>query len=206
MQSLVIGICGGTGSGKSTLASNIKQRLQGDALLLEMDSYYKPFSELSFEERCKINYDHPGSIDVELLCEHLKILKNGGSVNRPVYDFKKYTRSNESVLLESHRVIIIDGILLFACPEVLELTDMKIYVDTEADVRILRRIMRDVKERGRTIDSIVNQYLQTVKPMHERYIEPYKKIADVIIPEGGNNPVAFGMIIDCITKRLAVKE
>ena len=206
MQSLVIGICGGTGSGKSTLASNIKQRLQGDALLLEMDSYYKPFSELSFEERCKINYDHPGSIDVELLCEHLKILKNGGNVNRPVYDFKKYTRSNESVLLESHRVIIIDGILLFACPEVLELTDMKIYVDTEADVRILRRIMRDVKERGRTIDSIVNQYLQTVKPMHERYIEPYKKIADVIIPEGGNNPVAFGMIIDCITKRLAVKE
>lgn len=206
MQSLVIGICGGTGSGKSTLASNIKKSLQGDALLLEMDNYYKPFYEKPFEERQKINYDHPGSIDVELLCEHLKTLKNGGSILRPVYDFKQYTRSSETVELESQKVIIIDGILLFACPEVLELTDIKVFVDTEADVRILRRIMRDVKERGRTIDSVVNQYLTTVKPMHERYIEPYKKIADVIIPEGGNNPVAFGMIIDCIIKRLTSEK
>lgn len=203
MQSLVIGICGGTGSGKSTLASNIKESLLGDALLLEMDSYYKSFAELDFSERCKINYDHPNSIDVELLCEHLSILKNGGSVDCPVYDFKQYTRSNEVVKLNSKKVIIIDGILLFACPEVLELTDVKVFVDTEADVRILRRIMRDVKERGRTIDSVVNQYLTTVKPMHERYIEPYKKIADVIIPEGGNNPVAFGIIIDSIKKRLS---
>ena len=203
MQSLVIGICGGTGSGKSTLASNIKESLLGDALLLEMDSYYKSFAELDFNERCKINYDHPNSIDVELLCEHLKILKDGGSVDCPVYDFKQYTRSNEVVKLNSKKVIIIDGILLFACPEVLQLTDVKVFVDTEADVRILRRIMRDVSERGRTIDSVVNQYLTTVKPMHERYIEPYKKIADVIIPEGGNNPVAFGIIIDSIKKRLS---
>lgn len=203
MQSLVIGICGGTGSGKSTLASNLKERLADDVLLLEMDNYYKGFSELEFSERCKINYDHPNSIDVELLCEHLAILKNGGSVDRPVYDFKNYTRSNECVRLDSQRVIIVDGILLFACPEVLELTDVKVYVDTEADVRILRRIMRDVNERGRTIESVVNQYLATVKPMHERYIEPYKKIADVIIPEGGNNPVAFGIIIDSIKKRLS---
>jgi len=203
MQSLVIGICGGTGSGKSTLASNIQSRLLGDVLLLEMDNYYKPFSEMSFEERQKVNYDHPGSIDVELLCEHLKILKEGGTINRPVYDFKQYTRSNESVELKSNKVIIVDGILLFACPEVLQLTDIKVFVDTEADVRILRRIIRDVNERGRTIESVVNQYLSTVKPMHERYIEPYKKIADVIIPEGGNNPVAFGMIIDCILKRLS---
>lgn len=205
MQSLVIGICGGTGSGKSTLAGNIKERLKGDALLLEMDNYYKSFSDLDFSERKKINYDHPSSLDVPLLCEHLNILKRGGSVNRPIYDFKQYTRSNESVLSESRRVIIVDGILLFACPEVLELTDIKVFVDTEADVRILRRIMRDVNERGRTIESVVNQYLTTVKPMHERYIEPYKKIADIIIPEGGNNPVAFGMIIDCITKRLSAE-
>ena len=199
---LIIGICGGTGSGKTTLARRIADELGEDALLLSMDSYYKDNRDKPFEERVKVNYDHPDAFDMELLTKHLAELKAGNSVDRPTYDFTVHARNDEIVRLDSRRVIIIEGILLFACPELVELLDVKIYVDTDADVRIIRRLVRDVKKRGRSLDSVVEQYLTTVKPMHDRFIEPSKRLADVIVPEGGHNDVAFGMILTSVLKLL----
>lgn len=202
-NSLIIGICGGTGSGKTTLAKRIKDSVGDDALLISMDSYYRDRQDLTYEERCKINYDHPDAFDTALLVEHLKTLKTGGSVNYPTYDFTTHLRKSEWEHAESRKVVIIEGILLFCCPEIVEQLDIKIFVDTDADVRIVRRILRDVKERGRSLDSVVTQYLTTVKPMHDSFIEPYKRVADVIVPEGGQNTVAYGMILSTVKKRLS---
>ncbi len=168
-----------------------------------MDAYYKNNPDMPFEERAKINYDHPSAFDVDLMLEQLRELKNGKTVMTPVYDFSTHLRSDERIAAESRRVIIVEGILLFAIPEIADEIDIKVFVDTDADVRILRRILRDVNERGRSLDSVVKQYLTTVKPMHEHFIEPSKRYADIIVPEGGQNDVAINMIVDAIKKKMS---
>lgn len=190
----IIGIAGGTGSGKSTLARKIKEALQESVTLICHDNYYKDNSHLPFEERTKQNYDHPAAFDTELLIEHLKLLKEGKSIDMPTYSFVEHIRNKDTVKVESSRVIILEGILIFESEELRNMMDMKIFVDTDADVRFIRRMSRDVKARGRDMDSVVNQYLNTVKPMHEQFVEPSKKYADVIVPEGGHNIVALEMI------------
>ncbi len=203
MERLIIGFCGGTGSGKTTLAERVIKAVGGDGVLVNMDCYYADNPHLPFEERVKVNYDHPDSIDTDLLITHLKALKEGNSVMRPTYDFTRHLRSDEWVRLDSAKVIIVEGILLFENPELLELLNVKIFVDTDADVRVLRRLVRDVSERGRSIEGVIKQYLTTVKPMHERFVEPYRRKADIIVPEGGHNDVAFNMIIDTIKRKIA---
>ena len=201
-ERMIIGIAGGSGSGKTTLAKNIINHFEGQVSILRHDDYYRSQKDISVEERAKLNYDHPDAFDNDLLINHLDTLKNGHHIDSPIYDYSIHDRSADTRTVESTDVIILEGILIFAIPEVLNRLDMKIYVDTDADVRILRRIIRDVKKRGRTLDSVVTQYLTTVKPMHEAFVEPSKKYADIIIPEGGKNPVAYGMIIDRITTYL----
>jgi uridine kinase len=200
---IVIGIAGGSGSGKTTLASNIAAHFGNRIAMLRHDDYYKKHADLPLEERAKINYDHPSAFDTELLLEHLDALKNGSAVNCPIYDYSIHDRGQDIRIVEPADVIILEGILIFENKDVLSRLDIKVFVDTDPDVRILRRIIRDVKERGRTLDSVAMQYLGTVKPMHEAFVEPSKKHADVIIPEGGNNPVAYGMLIDKIEKHLS---
>ena len=200
---IVIGIAGGSGSGKTTLANNIAAHFGERIAMLRHDDYYKKHTDLPLEERAKINYDHPSAFDTELLLEHLDALKNGSSVNCPIYDYSIHDRGQDIRIVEPADVIILEGILIFENKDVLSRLDIKVFVDTDPDVRILRRIIRDVKERGRTLDSVAMQYLGTVKPMHEAFVEPSKKHADVIIPEGGNNPVAYGMLIDKIEKHLS---
>ena len=200
---LIIGLCGGTGSGKTTLAKRLYDALGGDALLLSMDCYYKNNPDMPYEERAKINYDHPNAFDVDLMLDQLRALKRGETIVHPTYDFTKHLRAEEWETAESKRVIIVEGILLFAIPEIVNELDIKIFVDTDADVRILRRILRDVNDRGRSLDSVVTQYLTTVKPMHEHFIEPSKRYADVIVPEGGHNEVAFSMLLDAIKRKMS---
>ena len=203
MEHLVIGICGGTGSGKTTLAIKIHEALKDDSLLISMDSYYKNNAHLPFEERIKTNYDHPDAFDSDLLVSHIKDLKADKEIDYPTYDFTTHLRGDKWIHAQSKKVIIIEGIMLFAVPEIVELLDYKIFVDTDADVRILRRMLRDVKERGRSLDSVANQYLNTVKPMHEAYIEPFKKrYSDIIVPEGGYNKNAFDMIVSTIVDKI----
>lgn len=194
----VIGIAGGTGSGKSTLTGKLKDVFADDVVLLCQDYYYKSFDKLTFEERAKLNFDHPNSFDTPYLIEQVKQLKNFKPIDRPVYSFIEHKRLNEVVKVEPKRVIIIEGILIFENRELTDLMDMKIFVDTDSDIRLLRRIVRDIKERGRDLDSVINQYITTVKPMHEEFIEPNKKVADVIIPEGGMNHIAVSMLLDKI--------
>lgn len=203
MEHLVIGICGGTGSGKTTLAIKIHEALKDDSLLISMDSYYKNNAHLPFEERIKTNYDHPDAFDSDLFVSHIKDLKADKEIDYPTYDFTTHLRGDKWIHAQSKKVIIIEGIMLFAVPEIVELLDYKIFVDTDADVRILRRMLRDVKERGRSLDSVANQYLNTVKPMHEAYIEPFKKrYSDIIVPEGGYNKNAFDMIVSTIVDKI----
>ena len=202
----VIGIAGGTGSGKTTLAKNIAACFDERISLLRHDDYYKAHDELTYEERAALNYDHPNAFDTSLLCEHIRRLKSGEDIESPVYDYTVHNRAKETRTVHASPVILLEGILIFENKELRELLDMKIFVDTDADVRIVRRIVRDVKKRARTLDSIVEQYLTTVKPMHEAFVEPSKKYADIIIPEGGKNPVAYGMIIDKIEKHLKSSE
>ena len=194
----MIGIAGGSGSGKTTLAENIKRCFGDKISLIRHDDYYKSQKSLSLEEKATLNYDHPSAFDTELLISHIKSLKAGNDIDCPVYDYTIHDRSDRIRRIECRRVILLEGILIFENQELLDLLDMKIFVDTDADIRILRRISRDVKERGRSLESVINQYISTVKPMHERFVEPSKKIADIIIPEGGQNPVAYGMIIEKI--------
>lgn len=191
---IIIGIAGGTGSGKTTVAQKIADALRQDVVLLPQDAYYKDQSHLSFDERVRTNYDHPLAFDTEFLIAHLRRLKAGLPVDRPVYDFKVHNRAPETVRVEPKEIIILEGILLFENQTLRDLCDIKVFVDTDADVRILRRVVRDLKDRGRDIESVVNQYLSTVKPMHEQFVEPSKRYADLIIPEGGFNEVAIDIL------------
>ena len=190
---IVIGIAGGTGSGKSTMVRKIEEEFKEQITMLCHDFYYKRH-DIPFEERKKLNYDHPNSFDTDLMIEHIKMLKEGKEIERPVYDFTIHNRVDETVKVSPAKVIIVEGILIFENKELRDLFDIKVYVDTDADVRILRRILRDVNQRGRTLDSVVTQYLTTVKIMHEQFVEPSKKFADVIVPEGGFNIVALEML------------
>lgn len=204
MKRLMIGLCGGTGSGKTTLARKIYNSLGSEnAVLIGMDSYYKANWDIPYEQRIKTNYDHPNAFDTELMVHHLKDLKEGKSILCPVYDFTQHQRRrNEYTRVESKSIIIIEGILLFESLALRSLLDVKIFVDTDADVRILRRITREVHERGRSLESVITQYLTTVKPMHEQFIEPYRRTADIIVPEGGHNTVAFDMIQNAILRKM----
>lgn len=197
-EAFVIGIAGGTGSGKTTLARRLKEGFQDDVILLCQDYYYKANTNLPFEERVKLNYDHPDSFDTALMIEQVKKLKSFQPVERPVYSFVEHRRMEDTVKEEPRKVIIIEGILLFENYELMDLMDIKIFVDTDADIRFIRRLERDTKERGRSIDSVIKQYLTTVRPMHEAFIEPSKKRADIIVPEGGMNDAAFSMILEKI--------
>ena len=202
MSILTIGIAGGTGSGKSTITKRIVEYFGGNVSVVNHDNYYKAHDDMTYEERCQLNYDHPDAFENELMIEHLKQLKEGNSVQCPVYDYTVHNRSSEFTTIEPAKVIIVEGILILADKDLCDQMDIRVFVDTDADVRILRRIIRDVKKRGRTLDSVVDQYLTTVKPMHEAFVEPSKKNAHVIIPEGGRNQVALDMVIGRIEKHL----
>ncbi len=195
MKRIVIGFCGGSGSGKSTLARKVKEEFGDQATIVCMDSFYKAQPNTTYEERCKTNYDHPDAFDADIMLQCVKDLKEGRDTKVPVYDFTIHNRSDQPWEdVKSTPIIVLDGILLFAFPQLVELMDVKVFVDTDADVRILRRLHRDVRKRGRSVESVMEQYLGTVKPMHETYVEPYKRLADIIVPEGGRNTVACAMI------------
>lgn len=199
MDVTVIGVAGGTGSGKSTLVKRLQEAFRDDDVAtLCHDYYYKGHPELSYEERTKLNYDHPQAFDTDMLVEHIRALKNNVPIERPVYSFVEHNRTEETVPVKPSKVIIIDGILIFENKELRDLMDIKVYVDTDADIRLARRILRDVRDRGRSMESVITQYTTTVKPMHEEFVEPSKRYADVIIPEGGFNSVAVAMLIQNI--------
>jgi uridine kinase len=203
---LIIGIAGGTGSGKTTVAKVILERVGADRIaLLSHDSYYRDLENMTHEERARVNFDHPDSLETGLLIEHIKQLKNLQPIEMPVYDFTKHARTMKTVRIEPQRVILVDGILIFAEPALRPLFDVKIYVDTDADIRFIRRLNRDIDERGRTTKFVVKQYLDTVRLMHLEFVEPSKRYADVIIPEGGLNRVAMDMVIARIEELLLPK-
>ena len=206
MKPVIIGIAGGTASGKTTVAKRIYENAlaYGKVTMIRLDDYYRRLDHLSLEERQKVNYDHPTSYDVELLVEHLRMLQNGMSINKPTYDFVMHNRSDVTEVVESSTVIILEGIMTFAIPEINEMCDIKIYVDTADDIRFIRRLKRDIRDRGRSVESVIDQYLTTVRPMHLLFVEPSKKYANIIIPEGGHNQAAIDLvstkIIDLILK------
>ena len=204
----IIGIAGGTASGKTTVAKRLKKLAEphGTVAMLRLDDYYKDLSYLPFEERRKVNFDHPDSYDFDLLISDIKHLLNGEAIEKPTYDFVQSVRAKETEHVEPGDVIIVEGILIFTCQELLDLFDMKIYVDTPDDIRFIRRLKRDINERGRTIESVVNQYLTTVRPMHLTFVEPSKRKADIIIPEGGKNEVAIDVLGTKIKSLLRNKE
>ncbi|MBZ9687805.1 uridine kinase [Clostridium estertheticum] len=198
-----IGITGGTGSGKSTIAREIYKQFDDTCIaMLEQDSYYKDQSNLSFEERIKTNYDHPDAFDTSLLVEHLNLLLEGQAIEKPIYNFEIHNRMHETVSVQPKEIIIVEGILVLSEKVLRDMLDIKIYVDTDADVRFIRRLVRDINERGRTTDSVIKQYLNVVKPMHEQFTEPTKRHADIIIPEGGHNKVAIDIITSNIRQTL----
>ena len=199
---MVIGIAGGTGSGKTTITRRLLQRFGSNVAVIYHDNYYKAHHHMSYEERSQLNYDHPDAFDTELLIKALDDLKKGRSVSCPVYDYTIHDRSEKTVTIRPAKVIIVEGILIFQNKELCSRMDIKIFVDTDADVRILRRIVRDVRDRGRSLESVVNQYLNTVKPMHEQFVEPSKRNADIIIPEGGHNAVALEMVMERVRAHL----
>ena len=199
---LVIGIAGGTGSGKTTLMDNIIGQFRDVVTVLSHDNYYKRRDDLTYEQRCGINYDEPDAPETDLMAVHLDKLRHGEAIDCPVYDFTQHNRSNETVRIVPKNVIIVEGILIFENKPLRDLMDIKIFVDTDADVRLCRRILRDVKKRGRSLDSVLSQYQNTVKPMHEKYVEPSKKYADIVVPEGGKNLVALDMIMGRIQRHI----
>ncbi|MBP1947622.1 uridine kinase [Virgibacillus litoralis] len=201
---VVIGVAGGSGSGKTTVTRSICQRFQDKTILvIEQDYYYKDQSHLPFEERLDTNYDHPLAFDNDLLIEHLHDLMYGKTIEKPVYDYKVHTRSKEVIPVEPKEVIILEGILILEDPRLVDLMDIKVFVDTDSDVRIIRRLLRDIKERGRTLDSVIDQYTNNVRPMHLQFVEPTKRYADIIIPEGGQNHVAIDIMATKIEKILS---
>ena len=197
---LVIGIAGGTGSGKTTLMKNIISQFENEITVLSHDNYYKRHDELTYEERCQLNYDEPAALETDLMARHLDELRQGRAIDCPVYDFANHNRSDETIRVEPKRVIIVEGILIFEDQDLRDLMDIRIFVDTDADVRLCRRVKRDVNKRGRSLESVLTQYQQTVKPMHEKYVEPSKKFAHIVVPEGGKNQVALSMIMNYIAK------
>ena len=203
MDCIIIGIAGGTGSGESTFTNRLRDRFGDNITVIYHDNYYKRHDDIPFEERKKLNYDHPDALETDLLIEHIKRLRNGESVECPVYDYTVHNRSDKTVRIDPRKIILIEGILLLADPRLRSLLDIKIYVEADADERILRRILRDVKERGRDIDNIVEQYLTTVKPMHYLYVEPTRATADIVI-NSGMNDVAFDIVQSKI--RLMLEE
>lgn len=206
MKVTIIGVAGGSGSGKSTLVSKLQEAFANDDVsTLCHDYYYKAHSELTYEERTRLNYDHPQAFDTDMMVEHIKALKSNVPIEHPVYSFVDHNRTDEKVPVKPSKVIIIDGILIFENKELRDLMDIKVYVDTDADVRLARRILRDVRQRGRSMESVIDQYISTVKPMHEEFVEPSKKYADVIIPEGGFNSVAVRMLIQNIRSLIDAK-
>jgi uridine kinase len=195
MEPVVIGVAGGTGSGKTTVARQILKRAGTEQIsLIQHDAYYKDLGNLPLAQRTMKNFDHPDALDNELLIAHLRELKASKAIDLPVYDFTTHTRTGQTQRVEPHRVVLVEGILIFADAALRRLLDVKIYVDTDADIRFIRRLQRDIAERGRTMQSVIHQYLATVRPMHEEFVEPSKRYADVIIPEGGFNDVAIDMI------------
>ena len=201
---LVIGIAGGTGSGKTTLMKNLIQRFENMVTVISHDNYYKRHDDMTYEERCQLNYDEPAALETDLMARHLDQLRRGEAIDCPVYDFSLHNRSNETIRIVPKQVIIVEGILIFENQPLRDLMDIRIFVDTDADVRLCRRIKRDVNKRGRTLESVLTQYQTTVKPMHDKYVEPSKKYAHVIIPEGGKNYVALDMVVDRIRHHLGV--
>ncbi|MGG6431125.1 uridine kinase [Anoxybacillus sp. D401a] len=204
---VVIGVAGGSGSGKTTVTKAIYEHFQGHSILmLEQDYYYKDQSHLPFEERLKTNYDHPLAFDNDLLIDHINKLLNYEPIDKPVYDYTLHTRSNEVIRVEPKDVIILEGILVLEDERLRNLMDIKVYVDTDADIRIIRRLLRDIKERGRTLESVIEQYVNVVRPMHNQFIEPTKRYADIIIPEGGHNHVAIDLMVTKIQTILEQKS
>jgi len=204
---MIIGICGGTGSGKTTIARAIVKAVGAEnVVLVEQDSYYRNLADMPLDERHHANFDHPDSIDSDMLVNHLLRLKQGLTVEMPLYDFKSHTRSNKIELIEPKPVVIVEGILIFAEPRILDLLDVRVFVDTPDDIRFIRRLRRDVAERGRTAETVIEQYLNTVRPMHMQFVEPSKRQADVIIPEGGHNLVSIDLISGRIRERLSAES
>ena len=199
---LVIGIAGGSGSGKTTLMKNLIDKFADNVTVISHDNYYKRHDELTYEERCQLNYDEPAALETDLMAVHLDQLRRGEAIDCPVYDFTVHNRSNETVHIVPKPVIIVEGILIFENQPLRDLMDIRIFVDTDADVRLCRRIKRDVNKRGRSLESVLQQYQQTVKPMHEQYVEPSKRYANIIVPEGGKNLVALDMIMGRIQRHL----
>ncbi|NOZ91826.1 MAG: uridine kinase [Dictyoglomi bacterium] len=203
----IIGIGGGTGSGKTTVAKKIAEYIGEDICgILPMDNYYRDMSHIPLEERRKYNYDHPDMIEHTLLLEHLKQLREGKTIKLPEYDFATYTRTGNFIEFQPYPVVLVEGIFALYYPELRDMYDLAVYVDTENDVRFIRRLERDIKERGRTLDSVVNQYLNTVKPMHDAYVEPTKKYADIIIPRGGFNEKAIRVIVEYIFRKMGKEK
>ena len=202
LNPIIIGIAGGTGSGKSTLAENIKKEFAHNITMISHDYYYKSHYDMPFEERCKLNYDHPDSFESERMAEDVRKLLKGYAIEMPTYDYVNHNRAKETITVEPRPVIIMEGILILENRELRDLMDIKIYVDTDADERLMRRIRRDMVERGRSIESIISQYSSTVKPMHEEFVEPSKKYADIIIPRGGENAPGIDMLTTYLTKML----
>ena len=201
-NSLVIGIAGGSGSGKTTLLKNIIETFGPSITVISHDNYYKRHDEMTYEERCKLNYDEPAALETDLMVRQLEQLRQGREILCPVYDFTVHNRSDETMCIKPERVIIVEGILIFENKALRDLMDIKIFVDADADIRICRRIKRDVNKRGRSLESVITQYQETVKPMHEKYVEPSKKYADIVVPEGGKNLVALAMIQGYISRYL----
>lgn len=204
LKPLIIGIAGGSGSGKSTVANNVAELLTTSSVaFIDMDAYYKNFPELTLDERRKLNWDHPNAFDYDLLCQHLEALSKRRPIDKPEYDFVSHLRRSQTIRIEPADVVVIDGILLFVDDRVRELCDVKVFVDADADIRLIRRLQRDTRERGRPLDEIIDQYLSTVQPMHMEFVEPSKRYADVIVPRGGHNSIAIEMIVAKIQRRLA---
>jgi len=200
---LIVGVVGGSGSGKTTVAHAIAESVEGGAMVLDQDAYYRDLAHLTLEERRRINFDHPDSIDTELFVAHLEALAAGEPVDKPTYDFAAHTRAAETVRIEPGPVVVVDGILLFVDPRLRRMFDLRIYVDVADDVRFIRRLLRDLTERGRSLESVIEQYLDTVRPMHLEFVEPSRRHADVIIPEGGQNRVGIEMILAHVQRELA---